>query len=102
MTASLSGHVVQALKFSCDWPIVHGVPQWLPAYIYIPAEAKTLPVRGHWLLCNSASSSVYACGVQTLHMCRLNALSVHTDFNESVMRQCGYADTVAELYSASP
>ena len=28
---------------SHDWRIVHGIPQWLPAHIYIPAEAKALP-----------------------------------------------------------
>ena len=25
---------------SRDWPVVHGLPQRLPAYIYIPAETK--------------------------------------------------------------
>ena len=28
---------------SCDWPIKHGRPYWLPAYINIPAKAKVLP-----------------------------------------------------------
>ncbi len=31
------------IGFSCDWPIVHGIPQWLLLLIYIPAQAKTLP-----------------------------------------------------------
>ncbi len=30
-------------SFSRDWPIVHGIPQWLLAHIYIPAKAKALP-----------------------------------------------------------
>ena len=34
------------MLLTCDWPIVDGMPQWLPAYIYIPAEAKALVCGG--------------------------------------------------------
>ena len=33
-------------RFSRDWPSVHGIPRWLPALMYIPAKAKTLPREG--------------------------------------------------------
>ena len=36
-------HQAHLLLFSHDWPIVHGIPRWLPAYIHIPAESKALP-----------------------------------------------------------
>ena len=29
-----------------DWLVVHGIPQWLPAYNYIPSKAKALPREG--------------------------------------------------------
>lgn len=31
---------------SRDWSFVHGIPQWLPVQIYIPAKAKDLPREG--------------------------------------------------------
>ena len=37
---------MQAFGFSRDWPIIHGIPRLLQAYIYIPAEAKALPREG--------------------------------------------------------
>lgn len=30
------------LWFNCDWPIVHGILWWWPAWIYTPAKAKAL------------------------------------------------------------
>lgn len=36
----------ESVYFGCDWPIVHSIPQWLPAQTYIPAEAKILPYDG--------------------------------------------------------
>ncbi len=36
-------NAVHGSKISRDWPVVHGIPQWLPAYTYIPAKAKALP-----------------------------------------------------------
>lgn len=29
--------------FGCDWPIVHSIPQWLPAQTHLADEGQILP-----------------------------------------------------------
>ena len=36
----------KSVYFSCDWPIVHGIAQWLPAQTYLPDEDQILPYDG--------------------------------------------------------
>ncbi len=47
---------------SHDWPCLHGIPRWLPAYIYGPAKATALPREG-------ASALVICTTVPTTCIC---------------------------------
>jgi len=43
--------------FSRDWPVADGMPRWLPAKTFIPAEAKALPHEGPLALVLKCPSS---------------------------------------------
>ena len=33
----------ESVYFGCDWPIVHSIPQWLPAQTHLADEGQILP-----------------------------------------------------------
>jgi len=39
-----------AMTFIRDWPIVLGIPQWLPAYVTFLPRLRPFPVQGGWAL----------------------------------------------------
>lgn len=57
----------------CDWPIVHGIPRWLPALSYTHAEAKALLREGASIVVNAALQT--AC-LQTQQHCAASSCSV--------------------------
>ncbi len=57
----------------CDWPSIHGIPRWLPAYNDIPAVAKALLHEGALAL---VRCSVIAGGSVLQHMdCNVHVLA---------------------------
>ena len=42
-----------AMNVNCDWPVVHVIPQWLPAYITILLRLRPHPTKGGFGSCMS-------------------------------------------------
>jgi len=42
-----------AMNVNCDWPVVHVIPQWLPAYITILLRLRPHPMKGGFGSCMS-------------------------------------------------
>ncbi len=46
-----AGKLFCLLFFSCDWPIVHGIPQWFWQNGIFVLRLRPYPVMGHEVLC---------------------------------------------------